>query len=282
LITQRRVNQERASRALLELAREKTGARGRRPFAATNCRRWPGPSIGRLRPRSTSSPGTPPPRLCFRDPGATRGGWAPPQVSLSERKPAPRLASSSSTLSGDAAIPRLHCVSAGPRSEVRKVRRRFGLTPNHYGSRGCRSPGQRIIDRLGRRVGSDAGGESLPILPRRSKLCAANSKRGRRLARRRRASPMRRGAAVAASVASGAAAWVVLAESWGQPVPAYGRPGGGVRPDHPTSSVPHVAIAPDKSWASSLFGSLPSSRATRTSRPRSRWSPPRAYESPMF
>jgi hypothetical protein len=37
--------------------------------------------------------------------------------------------------------------------------------------------------------------------------------------------PMRRGAAVAASVASGAAAWVALAESWGQPVPAYGRPG---------------------------------------------------------
>jgi len=39
---------------------------------------------------------------------------------------------------------------------------------------------------------------------------------------------MRRGAAVAASVASGAAASVALAAAWGQLIPGYGRPGGGV------------------------------------------------------
>ena len=63
------------------------------------------------------------------------------------------------------------------------------------------------------------------------------------------------GAVAAASVAS-AAASVALAPAWGQRIPGYGRPGGGVRPDHPTpsgaSSVPHVALAPDVSWASSL------------------------------
>src|SRR5258708_13767851 len=39
---------------------------------------------------------------------------------------------------------------------------------------------------------------------------------------------MRQGAAVAASVASVAAASVALAAAWRQPIPAYGRPGGGV------------------------------------------------------
>jgi len=67
---------------------------------------------------------------------------------------------------------------------------------------------------------------------------------------------MRLGAVAAASVASAAAASVALAPAWRQRIPGYGRPGGGVRPDHPTpsgaSSVPHVALAPDVSWASSL------------------------------
>src|SRR5260221_12719714 len=40
---------------------------------------------------------------------------------------------------------------------------------------------------------------------------------------------MRQGAAVAASVTSVAAASVALAAAWEQPIPAYGRPGGGVR-----------------------------------------------------
>ena len=39
---------------------------------------------------------------------------------------------------------------------------------------------------------------------------------------------MQRAAAVAASVASEAAASVALAAAWRQPIPAYGRPGGGV------------------------------------------------------
>jgi len=60
---------------------------------------------------------------------------------------------------------------------------------------------------------------------------------------------MRLGAVAAASVASAAAASVALAPAWGQRIH-------GVRPDHPTpsgaSSVPHVALAPDRSWASSL------------------------------
>src|SRR5262249_6071314 len=45
---------------------------------------------------------------------------------------------------------------------------------------------------------------------------------------------MRRAAAVAASVASEAAASVALAAAWRRPIHGYGRPGGGVRPDHPT------------------------------------------------
>jgi hypothetical protein len=35
-------------------------------------------------------------------------------------------------------------------------------------------------------------------------------------------------------VASEAAASVASAAAWGQPIPGYGRPGGGVRADHPT------------------------------------------------
>jgi hypothetical protein len=61
---------------------------------------------------------------------------------------------------------------------------------------------------------------------------------------------MEREAAVAASVASGAAASGALAAAWGQPIPGYGRLGGGVRPDHPAPSgrppVPHVALAPNR------------------------------------
>jgi hypothetical protein len=56
---------------------------------------------------------------------------------------------------------------------------------------------------------------------------------------------MRRGAAVAASVASGAAASVALAAHW-QPIFRYGRPGGGARPDHPMLTrrppIPHVTF----------------------------------------
>ena len=40
---------------------------------------------------------------------------------------------------------------------------------------------------------------------------------------------MRRAAVVEASAASGAAASVALAAAWGQPIPGYGRPGGGVK-----------------------------------------------------
>ena len=43
---------------------------------------------------------------------------------------------------------------------------------------------------------------------------------------------MRRGAAVAALAASGAAAWVAFAAASGQRIPGYGRPGGGVRNTH--------------------------------------------------
>jgi hypothetical protein len=39
---------------------------------------------------------------------------------------------------------------------------------------------------------------------------------------------------VAASVASGAAASAASGAAWGQLIPGSGRPGGGVRPDHPT------------------------------------------------
>src|SRR5260370_29772620 len=50
---------------------------------------------------------------------------------------------------------------------------------------------------------------------------------------------MRREAAVAASAASGRGG---LGGSIGQPISGYGRPGGGVRPDHPTPAGRHIAL----------------------------------------
>jgi len=48
----------------------------------------------------------------------------------------------------------------------------------------------------------------------------------------------------------------------------------------PTASNTALEIGPGQ--ARSALGSLPSSRASPTSRPRSRWSLPRAYGSPML
>ena len=72
-----------------------------------------------------------------------------------------------------------------------------------------------------------------PKHPMKRALKTSPNHRVRAMLARRAGRAMRRGAVVAASVASGVAA---LAAAWRQPIPGYGRPGGGVRPGHPTPS----------------------------------------------